>query len=99
MKQYLLYLIALVCWPLAMLGGTHHLKVEIEPHGAQYGSSILILNPDGSMDFVGEDEGDVPEGKLVRIYPMCGLDGYTVKQWKENGTVIPLETKIILLYQ
>lgn len=93
MKQYLFYLIALVCWPLAVFGKTYHLKVEITPHGDQYGTSVLILNPDGSMDFVGEDEGDIAEGKVVRLYPMCGLEGYTLKEWKEDGTVISLDTK------
>ena len=93
MKRYIFYLIALICWPLAVFGQTHHLKVEITPHGSQYGSSVLILNPDGSMDFVGENEGDIAAGKLVRIYPMSGLEGYTLKEWKENGTPINLETK------
>ena len=94
MKQYLLYLIVLVCLPLAAFGKTYHLKVEITPHGEQYGTSVLILNPDESMDFVGEDEGDIAEGKVVRLYPWCGLDGYTLKEWKEDGTVISLETKV-----
>ena len=67
MKRYLFYLIAIICWPLAVFGQMHHLKVEITPHGSQYGSSILILNPDGSMEFVGEDEGDIAAGKMVRI--------------------------------
>lgn len=93
MKRYLFYLIAIICWPLAVFGQMHHLKVEITPHGSQYGSSILILNPDGSMEFVGEDEGDIAAGKMVRIYPMSGLEGYTLKEWKENGTPINLETK------
>ena len=94
MKQYLLYLIALVCLPLAVFGKTYHLKVEITPHGDKYGTSVLILNPDESMDFVGEDEGDIAEGKVVRLYPWCGLGGYTLKEWKEDGTVISLETKV-----
>lgn len=93
MKRYLFYLIAIICWPLAVFGQMHHLKVEITPHGSQYGSSILILNPNGSMEFVGEDEGDIAAGKMVRIYPMSGLEGYTLKEWKENGTPINLETK------
>ena len=93
MKRYLFYLIALICWPLAVFGKTYHLKVEITPHGDQYGASVLILNPDGSMDFVGEDEGDIPEGKVVRLFPWCGLEGYTLKEWKEDGTVISLDTK------
>ena len=87
MKRYIFYLIALICWPLAVFGQTHHLKVEITPHGSQYGSSILILNSDGSMDNHYENEGDIAAGKLVRIYPMSGLEGYTVKEWKENGVL------------
>ena len=93
MKRYLFYLIAIICWPLAVFGQMHHLKVEITPHGSQYGSSILILNPDGSMEFVDENEGDIAAGKMVRIYPMSGLEGYTLKEWKENGTPINLETQ------
>ena len=93
MKRYLFYLIAIICWPLAVFGQMHRLKVEITPHGSQYGSSILILNPDGSMEFVDENEGDIAAGKMVRIYPMSGLEGYTLKEWKENGTPINLETQ------
>ena len=40
------------------------------------------------MDNHYENEGDIAAGKLVRIYPMSGLEGYTVKEWKENGTPI-----------
>jgi len=93
MKKYLLYLIAIVCCPLTVFGASYHLKVNIEPHGEYHGASLLILESDGNMTFVGENEGDVDEGKVVRIYPMCGLDGYTLKEWQEDGKPISLETQ------
>ena len=96
MKQYLLYLIAMVCWPTAIFGGTYHLKVDMEPQELKdyfYGASILIEYPNGDTDFAGESEADIPEGAVLRIYPMFEFEGFALAGWKENGTSIALEIK------
>jgi len=96
MKRYLFYLTALICWPLAVFGQTHHLKVDMEPQELKeffLGASILKILPGGEMDFVGETEGDVAAGSLVRIYPMLNFEGFSLVRWKENGTPIDLEIK------
>jgi len=96
MKQYLLYLIALVCWPTAIFGGTYHLKVDMEPQELKdffYGASILIEYPNGETDFAGETEADIPEGAVLRIYPMFEFEGFALAGWKENGKSVALEIK------
>ena len=96
MKRYLFYLIVLICWPLAIFGQTHHLKVDMEPQELKeffLGASILKVLPNGEMDFVGETEGDVAAGSKLIIYPMFNFEGFSLVRWKENGTPIDLETK------
>lgn len=97
MKRYLFYLIALICWPLAVFGQTHHLIVDMEPQELKdffLGASILKVLPDGDMEFVGEGEGDVAAGTKLVIYPMFDFEGFSLVRWKENGTPIDLETKV-----
>lgn len=86
----------MVCWPTAIFGGTYHLKVDMEPQELKeffYGASILIEYPNGETDFAGESEADIPEGAVLRIYPMFEFEGFALAGWKENGTSIALEIK------
>lgn len=96
MKRYLLYLLALIWLPMAAFGQTRHLKVDMEPKELSeffLGASILIIQPNGDMDFVGETEGDIPVGSRVRIYPMLNFEGFSLVRWKENGSPANIEIK------
>ena len=96
MKRYLLYLLALIWLPMAAFGQTRHLKVDMEPKELSeffLGASILIIQPNGGMDFVGETEGDIPVGSRVRIYPMLNFEGFSLVRWKENGSPTNIEIK------
>ena len=84
----------MICWPTAIFGGTYHLKVDMEPQELKdyfYGASILIEYPNGDTDFAGENEADIPEGAVLRIYPMFEFEGFALVGWKENGKSVPLE--------
>ena len=96
MKRYLFYLIAIICWPFAVFGQTHHLKVDMEPQELKeyfLGASILKVLPDGNVEFVGDTEGDIAAGSKLIIYPEFNYGGFSLVRWKENGTPINLETK------